>query len=610
MKKLLLLTKLIVLGLLAQAQSASFQAYAPNVVEVGEQFSLTFTLNAKPVEFTPPNINNFEILAGPSTSSSTSIEVMNGRVVQSQSYTYTYILAARNEGKFRIEPAEAVVSGAHIRSNPIEIEVVKATSNTTGTGSSTGGTRRATAEDRTNNYLSNDDLFVTIELNSRSVYMGEPIEATIKIYTRVNILGFEDAKFPSFEGFWSQELKSTPNVNFERVNVNGKIYNMGVIRRYLLFPQKPDKIEIDPFELIVVYQERANRSRSLFDEFFGGGFESFRKRLVSKQISVNVKKLPSPEPQSFYGAVGNFKVDASVDKIECKANDAITFRFKVSGSGNIKLIGNPKIEFPSTFDVFEPKISENISLNAATTSGSKTYEYVCIPRAGGRFEIPAITYTFFDTDKNSYVTLKTKPFQFNILADSTSTGNVMIAGYGKEDIKFIGKDISFIKTSSSAFKPLGSFWITSGYYLFFYLLLIAFFAVFTFLFRNYRQRMQNAAFIKTRKASKIAQKRLKRASVILVDNNSTAFYEEIYKALQGYASDKLNIPFASLTIESIRAALMERIIDNDTINEFSQIMETCEYARFAPNAEHSQMTVIYQRTFTLIEKLEDSLKKR
>lgn len=591
-----------------QSQEVTIQAYAPNLVEVGEQFSLSFTLNAKPSEFKAPSIVDFDILAGPSTSSSTSIEVINGKVTQSQSYTYTYILVANKEGKFTIEPAEAVVGKERIRSNPITVEVVKTSS---GNAASRAGqpASRSVRETQADD-LPGDELFVAIELTRKSAYVGEPIEAVIKIYTRVSILAFEDAKFPAFDGFWSQEIKSSPNVNFQRANVNGKIYNAGVIRRYLLFPQKADKIEIDPFELLVVYQGPRSGPRSIFDEFFGGGFETYRKRLVSKPVSVNIKKLPLPEPQGFTGAIGSFKIDASVDKNSLKANDAFTYRLKISGKGNLKLIGNPQLIFPSTFEVFDPKISENISVVEGNTMGSKTYEYVCIPRAGGNFSIEPAVFSYFDPDKESYITLKTSTISVAVSADSSSTGNVMVASFGKEDIKFIGKDIRFIKTSTSAFKSKSAFWVTSGYYQLLYILLIALFITFSYLFRRYRQRMQDVALVRTRRASKVAQKRLKMASQLLEQNNNAQFFEEIHKAIWGYVSDKLNIPLASLSLDNASEKLTQQGVDADRISTFRSIVETCEYARFAPMAEHSQMTDIYEKTFSLIEDLEDTLKRK
>jgi uncharacterized membrane protein len=606
MKKLIGIIFLTALSQLLVAQDATIEAYAPNLVEVGEQFSLSYTLNTKPKEFIPPSITGFDILAGPSTSSSTSIEVINGKVTQSHTFTYSYVLVANKEGKFTIDPAEAVVGNKRIRSNPISIEVIKSSPTSSQTTASTG---RQSANAESNN-LPDDELFVTVEVNRKSAYIGQPIEAVIKIYTRVGILNFEDAKFPSFEGFWSQEQKSSPNVNFHRANVNGKIYNAGEIRRYVLFPQKADKITIDPFELIVIYQGRATRPRSIFDEFFGGGYETFRKRLVSKPITINIKPLPKPEPKDFVGAVGKFKLDVSVDKTEVKANDAFTYKIKVSGSGNLKLIGAPTVKFPSSFEVFDPKISDNVKLSGSNASGSKTFEYVCIPRAAGEYSLEPFTFSFFDPVKGKYVTLKSKPFNIKVLADSSASSNMVVASYGKEDIKYVGKDIRYIKTSSSKFKTRNSFWIVSGYYQFLYLLLLAIFIVLSYVYRRYRSKMQDVAFVRNRRASKIAQKRLKLAKELLEDNKSAEFFEEIHKAIWGYIADKLNLSLATLNLENVTENLRRNSIDDEKIEQLRSIIETCEYARFAPVAQHSQMTDIYDRTFKLIEELESLLKNK
>ncbi|HSA04640.1 MAG TPA: BatD family protein, partial [Tenuifilaceae bacterium] len=320
----LLIIALVFISSVTLAQNVTIEAYAPNVVELGEQFRLTYTLTARPSSFNPPSIADFDVIAGPSTSSNTSIEMINGKVTQTQTYTYTYILEATKEGKFSIDAAEATVNGNKIKSNALSIEVVKASANTR------QNNQQSTKQQASGADLPNDELFVAIETNKKSAYVGEPIEATIKIYTRVGIAGFEEAKFPTFDGFWSQEIATEQNISFERVNVNGKIYNVGTIRKYLLFPQKSSKLEINPFELVVVYQGRSTRSQSIFDEFFGG-VENYRKRLVSKPVSVNIRQLPDNAPESFVGAVGAYKIEATTDKTKLKTNEAVTVKLKITG---------------------------------------------------------------------------------------------------------------------------------------------------------------------------------------------------------------------------------------------------------------------------------------
>lgn len=609
MSKRFLLVAFIFVSSIIQAQNVQFEASAPNMVEVGEQFRLTYSLNSKPSNFNPPTIAGFEVIAGPSTSSSTSIEIINGKVTQQQSVSYTYILEATAVGKYNIPPAEAMVGKVTYQSNPVSIEVIKASS---------GSARQANQPQPTQpqqiaageENLPDDDLFVTIELNRKTAYMGEPVEAAIKIYTRVNILGIEDAKFPTFDGFWSQELESSSNVQFERANVNGKIYNVGIIRRYLLFPQKNEKLKIDPFELVVVYQGNAARPRSIFDEFFGGGFENYRKRLVSKPVSVVVKSLPQGAPSSFYGGVGNFKINVGVDKNKLKTNEAVTLKLVVTGTGNLKLMGTPKVEFPSTFEVFEPKVSDNINPSQQNASGSKTFEYVAIPRASGSYEIGPVDFTYFDPSAEKYVSVQSKTVNLEVIPDSSATGAVVLtSGLSKEDVKFIGKDIRFIKTNPVRLKPINSFVVGSLMYLFSYILVVILFAVFLFVFRKYRKQIQDTGFVRNKHAQKIAQKRLQVAQEMLRLDEGEKFYEEIHKALWGYASDKLNLPVASLTTESVREALSGKGVSESAIDEFIRIIEACEYARFAPSSEHLQLETIYKDTYSLILQLEENLGK-
>jgi len=606
MKRYLVLLSFVTIAGCMLAQEVKFEAYAPGLVAVGEQFRLTFTINKRPSNFNPPPINDFEVLAGPSTSSSSSIEMINGRVTQSESYTYTYILEATKEGKFTIEPAEATVSKDKIRSNPITIEVVKQAASNPQQHQGQGQRQPQAAENRSD--LPNDDLFVTIDLSRRSTYIGEPIIATVKVYTRVNIANFEDAKFPVFNGFWSQEIETPNNINFQRVNLNGKIYNYGVIRKYLLFPQKSDKLEIDPFELTVVYQARANRPQSLFDEFFGS-YQTYRKKLQSKPIAVTVKELPGNAPESFKGAVGHFKMDATIDKSSLKTNDALTVKVKITGSGNIRLIGAPKVEFPAGFEQFDPKTSENINSTSENAVGSKSYEFVAIPRTPGEFTIPPVEFTYFDPDKRQYVTVKSKEFALSITPDGNDSGRVLVTGYGKEDIKFIGKDIRFIKTEPAKLRLQHSFLFGSALYFTLIVLAILLFGAFVVLFGKRRREMSNIALIKNRKANRVAQKRLQVAEKHLRADSKAQFFEEVHKGIWGYLSATRIIPYANLTSDSAREELAKRGIENADIEELMRIIGVCEYARFAPKAEHSEMDSLYQSAHRLISKLEQAIRK-
>lgn len=606
MNRLLVFLSLILVTGLTSAQDVTLEADAPSLVAVGEQFRLTYTINKRPSEFNPPAFNDFEILAGPSTSSSSSIQIINGKVTQSESYTYTYILESTREGKFTIEPAEVKVGKEKLYSNKLNIEVVKS-ANPSQSRSQGQGQNQQTQQTETSDNLPNSDLFVNIDLNRRSSYLGEPIIATIKLYTRVGIAGFEDVKFPAFNGFWSQELETPSNIDFQRENVNGKIYNVGVIRKYLLFPQKSDKLEIDPFELVVVYQRRVNRPQSIFDDFFGS-VESYRKKLVSTPINITIKDLPSDAPSSFKGAVGRFKMDASCDKKVVKTNEAITVKVKISGSGNIRLIEIPEIEFPAGFELFDPKVTDNINSSSEGAIGSKLFEYVAIPRTPGQFKIPAIQYTYFDPVKEQYVTLKSDDLDLVVSSDGTDSSALPIIGYGKEDIKFIGKDIRFIKTQKAQLTRNNYYFIGSLGFLSLILFIIFLFIAGGFMYNKHRVEMSNIMLIRNRRANKVANRRLQVASNHLKSDNKEQFYEEVHKAVWGYLSDKLSITIADLTTERVKDELRIRNIPEEAIDEFSRIISVCEYARFAPKAEQSEMSTLFDSAHIFISKLEQNIK--
>lgn len=592
----------------SKAQDVTFVAQGPGMVESGERFRLTYTINSQPSNFEAPQLDNFYIIAGPSTSTNTSIEVVNGKMTRSHSITYTYVLEAVKEGKFTIPSAKAKVDRKTYESNPVEIEVIKPqnTSAQQGGGQNTQGANVRNTQQAGASNIPDEDLFVTIDFNKHSAYLGEPIEATLKLFTRVDIAGFEDAKFPTFAGLWSQELQTSNNITFQRANVNGKIYNVGIIRKYLLFPQKSDRLEIEPFELGVIYNAPSSRPRSIFDDFFGA-VEQRRKKLVSRPVSVSIKPLPPNAPASFTGAVGSFKMTTTADKTELKANEAVTLKIAISGSGNMKLFGTPKVEFPAGFELFDPKTSDNTNTQSGNVTGSKSYEYIAIPRTSGVYQIPEVKFTYFDISKESYVTLSSQPFTLNVATDS-SARNVVVSGYSKEDVKFIGQDIRFIKTNGTKLKPMSSFVVKGGMYRLMYLLAAVAFIAFMIFYGKHRTQMSDINIVRNRRANKAAQKRLKAANAMLSANSSEKFYEEINHAVMGYAADKLNIPLASLSLDNVKEKLMEHKVDNADIEEFKSIVDTCEYARFSPMAEHSQMDTLYSQAYRLISKLEQVLK--
>ncbi|MBN2597931.1 BatD family protein [Labilibaculum sp.] len=603
MKKILLsLVTVILIATSVFADEIKFTASAPNVVELGEQFRLTYSLNSKGKNIKIPALDGFRVLMGPSTSSSMSTQIINGKVTSSSSYSYTYVLLAEEEGKFDIKPATIAVDGETKTSNSLTIEVVKV--NKTQQDSGSKQSQNAASSQK----ITEDNLFVKVKLDRNNVYMGEHVVATIKVYTRLTIAGFGDSKFPSFDGFLSQEVPTPGQISLERENINGTIYNTGIIRKLILFPQHTGEITIDPFELeVIIRQRQANKRSGFFDDFFDN-YQDIRVPRKSKPIKIQVKDFPSNKPASFDGAVGNFTLSTTIDKDSVKANDAITMRVKVEGNGNLKLIKPLEFNFPADFEVYDPKTSQNLKSSEAGMSGSTTFEYLIIPRHGGEYEIPAVDFSFFDPKAKIFRTRSTKKFTVKVAKGDGDNSGTIISSFTKEKVKFLGKDIRYIKTNDFSPQLKGEvFFGTTNFYLAYIIPFFLFVLAFVF---NRKRIKENAdtAKLKNKRANRVAMKRLKMASASLKAKQKDQFYDEILKAIWGYTSDKLNLPLENLNKENISEILLSKGVEPELKDEFLSILDTCEFARYSPSAGSSEMDELYQTSMDTITKLEKNIK--
>ncbi len=585
------------------AQDVEFTVQAPNIVAVGEQFRVVYTLNVRPAEFFHPNFGSFAVLAGPSTASSSSVQIVNGKMSQTHSYSYTYIVEATTEGQQTIGPAKVTVGRDSHETQALVINVVS------GGGSSPRqqGGQQAQTRQQAQSADTQQELFVTVELDRKTVFRGQPLLATIQIYTRHGISGFEDVKFPQFTGFWNQELETPNRINFERVNLDGRIYNRGVIRKYLLIPQRSGELTIDPFEIVTLYQQRAGSSQSIFDDFFGA-YQTQSRRLTSKPLTVTVKNLPPNAPPSFTGAVGKYTFDATFDKNSLKTNEAATLRMRVSGSGNLRLVESPRVEYPASWEVFDPKVIDNLTTTQEGISGIKTFEQVFIPRTPGQIELNRIEFTYFDPSKEQYVTLRSQPLALSIEADESEQQQPQLASFGKEDVRFIGKDIRFIKTTSTELKANGNFLLGSTTYTVTCISVVSAFVGLFFLITRKRKLEGNVVLVRTRKANRVARKRLQAVRQFLEEGNADRFYEELLRALWGYVSDKLSIPLAHLSADSARETLLGSGVEGILVDDFMKIIEECEYARYAPKEQLSPMANLYDSAHATISRLEGMLR--
>lgn len=587
------------------AQDVTFTASAPEIVEVGQQFRLIYTVNAQAQNFTAQAVDGIVVLAGPSTSQSSNVSIINGKVTQNFQLRYTYVVQATKEGQFTVPPAEVKVEGKTYKSNPINIEVIKSgTRSTTDQGNAAVVNQDQQVPSTTQG--ANDDVFLRVFVNKKIVHREEHLIATIKLYTKVNLVDNGALKLPTFEGFITEEIE-TP-FKWSQESYKGEIYRTGVIRQFILYPQKEGTLTLTPSELEIVYQKRSNRrSRSMFDEFFGN-YENVRKNLISNSLSVNVKGLPGNKPYNFSGAIGSFKLSASLDNNSAKTNDAINLKVKISGSGNIKYINPLDIEFPADFDVYDPKIADNINYSTNGAIGSKSFEYLMIPRHAGDFIIPAFTFSYFDTETDQYKTEKAGPFKIQVEKSEGDTSVTVSSAFTKEDVKFLGQDIRFIKTNDIKLRPINKFLFGSRIFYLAYLMSLSLFIMVYLLRRKRMKENANMLQVKNKKANKFARKRLKKASVFMKQNQKEKFYEELVKALWGYLSDKLGIPLADLSKDNARSEMIDNKVDEEYIDQILDIIDRCEYARYAPVTEETKMDTLYSDAIKVISKLQQKLK--
>ncbi len=575
-------------------------------VAAGETFQITFSLNANGSNFKMPALNEFDVYSGPNQS--TSMSFVNGAM--SQSLTLSYIVAAKKEGKITIAPASVTVNGATVQSNSLAIEVVKGgTPNTQNQNQGNQNQQKPTSPSSDD---IGDNLFVRTSVNKTKVYQGEQITVTHKVYTRYTLRGFQDIKFPDYTGFWSQDVPTNnQQIQVATENVDGVVYNVAELKKTYLFPQRSGKLTIEPMKAEVVIRKQSNRKpRDIFDQFFGGGFEDATYSVKSKPLTIDVTPLPEAnKPAGFAGAVGDYSFKAEISKDKVKANDAINLTITITGKGNIKLIDPLKVNFPEDFETYDAKTKDNITAGPTGVSGSKTFDYLVIPRHEGDYKIDQINFSYFDTEKKQYVTLPSPEFKIHVDKGKDGDGSASVFNpRSKEDVKVLGNDIRYIKTNNIHLHPATSYFFGSGLFYLGVILPFIIFILFIILLRKRREENKDVVAVKSRKATKMAKKQLLLAEKHLKQKNKEQFYVEIFKALYGYVSNKLNIPTANLNKETITESLKLKSVSEATIQQLMTTLDNCEFAHYAPSAVSGDLKNIYDNTVELITKIENEIK--
>jgi hypothetical protein len=580
---------------------------APNAVEIGQQFRLNFTLNERGTNLQlPPGItDNFEILMGPSTGQSTSIQITNGHTTREISYSFTYILRSKKVGTFEIRPASIEAKGKVFESNSLKIQVVKTQSHPT--QQQNRGTRNQQQSNQSIN-LGKDNIFARVVLSKKSVFRGEQIIATVKLYVNPNIpiAGFDEVNLPTYEGFYTQDIKIPQQIQFNREVYNDKIYQVGILKKTILFPQQNGKITIKSFNISLLVQKQV-RARSFFDDFFSS-YRNVKTHLSSSPVTVNVKDLPA-KPANFMGGVGKFNIKSSISNNTVTTNDAVTLTVKITGTGNIRLIKNPELKLPSDFEVYDPRSTENIHTTDKGATGTKTIEYLFQPRFEGDYTIPPVRFAFFNPATGKYETKSTQEYKLHVTKGTEEQSTTVISSLRKEDVRLIGKDIRFIKQGNPQLKVKGhTFFGTIEFYLI-YLISALLFLVIFIVYRKKAKENANLALVRNKKANSVARKRLKAAAAFMKQNNNEAFHDEILKAFSGYLSDKLGIPTADLNRESAIAKLQERNVTEEVINNYIEVVEQCEFARFAPAGGSEARHELYKKAEATMSRFEKQIKR-
>jgi hypothetical protein len=588
------------------ADEVRFSATAPSEVAVGDRFRLVLSVNARPQQLTPPAFGGFRVLSGPSQSSSSSTQIINNQVTTSVNISYTYVLEATEEGDFSIANASVRVDGSSYRADPIQIKVLPRGS---ATQPSTSSGREQESKEAA--LPTKDDIFIRAQVSNSEPYQGEQVIISYKIYTRVDITNYTIDAFPSFQGFWSENLSSEQSsANTEELN--GINYRVAEIRRVAVFPQRAGELRIEPMTVdmnVRIRRQQQQRRGSLIDEFFGGSpfdrFQTLRHSVRSNAITIQAKPLPvQNRPAGFNGIVGAYELSARLRPDELDVNNASNLLLTIEGTGNIRMLEPPEIQFPRHLDVFDPGIEDNVSTASNGISGRRTFDFLMIPRSAGMVEIPSINFSYFDPARSEYVVRSTQPLTLHVKGDAAAVSDQLRLS----DEAFLGNDIRFIKVTSFNLRPAGMLFFKSGNFYLFLVSPVFLLIIFLIIYRKQLQKKNDVAGARTRRAQKIAVKRLKLANKYLKEEKMSAFYDEIFKALWGYVSDKLNIPLARLSKDNVALAFRERNVSAELTEKFLEGLAECEFARFAPAANDNTMKETYHKAMETIITLEKELR--
>ena len=613
MKKILLILLIFSKVCATFAQDVDFKASAPAQVIMGKPFQLTYTVNQRGKDLRAPEFTDFDYVAGPYTSQSSSTSFVNGKRTSSFTMSYTYTLVASKEGSFTISPATIKVGGETYTSNGVRITVLPPDQPSNANVASqqrNANNTSTTSQQREANNATEGNIFIRTLVSKTKVHEQEAILLSYKLYfAGVDVAQFtNNTRLPEFKGFLKQELEMG-EIQTELEHYDGRNYQTAILYRTLLFPQRSGDIHIEPaqFEAVLRVQNRA-QVRSIFDDFFGS-YTTVAKPLASSGVTIHISELPTGKPIGFSGGVGQFNISSKISSTDLQANEAVTLTITIQGTGNMKLLKTPAIDWPEGFEVYDPKVTNNFKTTTAGLSGTKTIEYLAIPRAGGTYTIPAIPFSYYDTQADTYKMLTTPEYTLTIARganeeNSTAVVNTFVQ---KEDIQQLGSDIRYIYANELPEFQIHHSRLTFGTLAFWlcYLLPALLATLLFIIFRKQIKENADITRVRYKKANKVAQRRLKVAAMLLKENKKEAFYEEIERAAWTYLSDRLSVPTAQLSKENIAQILSSKGVAQELISQLLEVLANAEFARYAPTSDHA-MQNIYDDITKIINQLENN----
>lgn len=617
-KRIILFLMLAPLWLWAQ-DDATLTVSAKKQVMVGERFQVVFEANAEGKNFSAPSFEGFTVVGGPFTSTSSSFQMVNGSMSHSVKCTYTFALQAYQEGTFHVGSATLNVKGKKVSSEPFDIKVIPDDGSHAAPSGGGDAAGQGRSQQNTNDpQVSGKDLFLNVIPSKKSVYVGDQVVLTYKIYTKVPVSSLSVERMPSYAGFWTKDISD--NSNSLRQNseyINGIEYTTAEVQKTVIVPQRAGKLTIDPMIIECVAQVRteSNRQRSMDpfeaffnDPFFNRNIVNVKKELTSQTLTLEVKSLPeNGKPASFAGAVGNYNYKSEIDKTELSTNEAFTLTLTVSGTGNVELLQMPTPVFPPDFEVYDPKVTSSVNPTSNGLSGTKKAEFLVIPRRAGSFTIPAVEFSYFNPANETYQTLQSEPYEIKVEKGAGSDDGGGIYASNQEDIKYLGSDVRHIMTGDPHLKPTSTVFFGSSAYYVALLALLVIFIVLLFVLKKRKQLTKDTAANRNRKADKVARGRLKNAYQYLKVKDQEKFYIEMSQALWGYIADKTGIERSKLSMDTVSETMKAKNVPDELTQQFVDTLNNCEFARFAPGNAEEKMDDLYQRGIDVISKAEKVL---